>query len=449
MPINDTNLERFITRFGHEPQDHNGTTISLGDTVSIIRDMGGHQQGDIATVVSFYTNGDRHSFPTGVVGIEFHEPKGVGTEYLDGFAPSGQGLLIQGKDIERGNPVISEEDSKLVEEAIDIATLGGQTAFLNGKFFNLEMKENTEANKLLEPIVVSFSRNIGEIKRKAAADLAREVQKNANRLSMPHVTKNDIIRGMRFWYYGEGVIMYALPLHYAPKYITTKYGVPTHIISEEHQEELKADCMFVVGVDKAGNFFSAGTYKDNLETAFIHYHGSGNACMGTVDVNQKIAIPNGIYELRDRYEKALIGVTEDSLNHEVIGEGRPTFPILKANAKKIKEGDEGVWASYEEGERIVVGDMVEVTAFAESTEIGKDIIGAIGRVIGIHRTTKFLVEFLFNIPVLGGKTLYVPVAEVKKCPENTRRTRKPMTQTNNPAATTEATTRIEPFMFRV
>lgn len=287
-----------------EHKDSEGSILSLGDRIELTINYSSPNwmRGAQGTIVCF--NGSD-------IGIEFDLPNTNGGHNLSGAitnpdrAQHGQWMhYTYLKRLQAPSIVTPEVESSLIEAAKKQITF----MFLEGKAYSLTPAPLLTLDRLTDPIYRATGSQIATIRAQAAKDIANERARASSMLSMPSLTLELIKQGWAVFRDGNYVV-FGIPIHYNPKYISNDYGKSySYELLPLTIELLQRDVMFCPYYTKEFKYAGISRcYKKDFSGFFQHYHGGQENCTGAAKPPPLTSFDNlsPLAEFKTRYQKEL------------------------------------------------------------------------------------------------------------------------------------------------
>ena len=403
--------EKFMKRRNHYPQDSTGERAHVGDRVELLLDYN-FPKGSIGTIITLSSE-ESYDF-----GVEFDVETTRGHS-LNDFLPRGstRGYWVNSPQVRLIAPEKDEETT--IRNLLDEAKAEPKIAFIDGKFYALELKPKAMADEITNKLMSSVAIRVSKIRQEAQQKVDLAERKLRDTFVMPEVTLEDIRKGMSVCKQEGKYLAYFVPLHYAPKFLGEREQV-TRQICEEHRKVLEHDILLKVVIKQEGAIAQVGTLESNSET-FYHYHGNKENCLGTA-ITEHIEKPADVFTFRERLQKTLEIVNLSSL-YDDKPHGLPTAKELEEKSTKLPTDD-----FIEPPIIIPLGVVVKVLKGHD----GSTLVGLIGKVVCERITDGVVgVEFLERIhhghdcngTGKPGHCWNFPVAKLEVMPPGARRNR--------------------------
>ncbi len=435
-------IRGFEEHFRQKPLDVSGNLIQIGSRVQITRRDGWVEAGDEGVVrvyhdvnsygVQLDRRGDGHTLEGG----------------LDPPCPDGYGRFFGGellKVISLPPPVISVDEEAELANILSKVSAGSSAMMFGGKIFNVSTTENVEATALFGAFTTRVAEKMKEIRRAAEVKVEAIRKQMQAQLTMPLVLQEDIVAGLSVYQEG-GLLVYAIPFHYSPRFITTedgkKYNCEVKELSEEHQAALVRKPILLVYVTRDSFVYSIRMKTSLAGGSFNHYHGNETQCWGTMVIPAKIESMADLYRFKAQFEELLTTINYGSTvqSHPI---RMPKKEDLLRGAKEInkKVSDLGFVAEIPASPEVKIEGKIEVGSIVKirpieperTHEAFTEVVGSIGKVVSPLGELTWAVEFAYThinfhdaIHGITGYCFWFREHELELMPPRTRRNTKPL-----------------------
>lgn len=300
--------------------------FSIGDRIALLRTAGTWGAREQGTIVVWSR--------TGTAGVHFDNPKGGHT--CEGTVPNGHGRWIEVDDMESvSKPLAPDADEDTIVELLMEELEKEPAALIDGKFYNLQLVNRPAANELTGKLMAATAKRIKNVQAQANREIANERRKLAQKILMPDITRKHLSQGLRvFMQPGSGLISYAMPIHYAPKFIGNDGMTPHLELSEDDKKLLEHDAIFVCEVEPAGGYtHNAYLLTPDYADTFSHYHGNGNDCLGMLG-HPTVTSPEVFLDFGRKYQKTLETINGQHMRDRQ-PHGMPYHGDLTKRARKV------------------------------------------------------------------------------------------------------------------
>ena len=369
-------------------KDANGAEITVGDSVSWSAE--GYKQyerywpqmeeGD-KKVIIIDERGVGVDF--GQVGIG--DGKGASND-LGGLLATNTGYVLAGSAfiiVTNPKAVISQDDDEeAVIEKLTLAVKAEPVAFMDGKYYTLQLQENKTADELSERLIKLASDKIVEGKKSADRAIKKAQQEAHSKLLLPAISLKDIQEGVRVYKNKGNGLGVLLPFKFRPKYIGApgdiSGGKEVKVINAKTQAKLAHDILYQAEFHANGEPSSIELVRPDTLSIFDQYNGN---CQGSVGLPKTVSWAD-IISHRDRAEHVYEGIHISHRDRDN-PRGLPSWDDLLKNCtrknnigrwqKNKAKGDELV-----EGE-LAVGRIVKILDFYEN--LPKKYVGVKAKIV--------------------------------------------------------------------